>query len=284
MIRLFSSLSLASALRVGRLIGWVYGSVIRYRRGYVLSTLRRCFPEKSGPELREIADEMYRGLGMNLVEVARLAGGNVEDLDPRVSVEGEEHVQKALAQGKGVLMLTAHLGNWDLLGMFTAKRGYKLTIISKEIKNPALNDMWMKLREEFGVKIVLSHNSYRACLKILKQNELIGFILDTNRPPGAGVFVDFFGRPASTTPGLAFMSAQSGAPVIPVFIHREGADRHVLRAYPAFPPPPDREEASILKATQEYTRIIEEEVRRHPEQWLWVHKRWKAQPPAEAKG
>jgi KDO2-lipid IV(A) lauroyltransferase len=281
LMRFFAALPLPVALGIGRFFGFLYGSVIRYRRRYVLQTLQICFPEKTAAERVQIANNMYRNLGMNTVEIARLSGGATADLDARVSVEGEEYVRQALAQGKGALILTAHLGNWDLLGMYTAKRGYALTIISKEIKNEALNDMWMRLRSEFGVKIVLSHNSYRACLKVLKQNELIGFILDTNRPKDAGIFVDYFGRPACTTPGLAFMSAQAGAPVIPVFIHREGKDRHVIRALPALPPPPDREEATILKATQEYTRIIEEEVRRYPDQWLWVHKRWKNQPVAD---
>jgi len=280
-MRLFAVLPLSSALALGRFIGWVLGSVIRRRRGYVLHTLEMCLPEKTAAERASITDGMYRNLGVNTVEIARLAGGRTSDLDARMTVEGEEHVRQALAGGKGALILTAHLGNWDLLGMYTAKRGYPLTIISKVIKNEAINDLWMRLRKEFGVKIVPAHNSYRACLKVLKQNELLGFILDTNRPRDAGIFVDFFGRPASTTPGLAFMSAQSGAPVIPAFIHREGLDRHVIRVLPALPPPPDREEASIRQATQEYTRIVEEEIRRYPEQWLWIHKRWKTQPLTE---
>src|SRR4030042_967100 len=162
-------LSRPAALRLGRGLGWIYGSVLRHRR----------------------------------------------------------------PGGKGALMLTAPLGNFDLLAMFSAQRGYPLTIISKEIKNPAVNGLWMCLRERYGIKIVLSHNSMRGCFKALKGDGVLGFILDQNRPHDQGVFVPFFGRPACTTPGLAFISAATQAPVAPVFIHRTADGRHHLRAFPA---------------------------------------------------
>jgi KDO2-lipid IV(A) lauroyltransferase len=221
---------------------------------------------------------MYRNLGANMAEVLRLAGGRTEDLDPRVRFEGEERVQEALARGRGVLILTAHVGNWDLLAMLTARSRYRLTVISKSLRNAALNDMWMRIRRHFGVAILPAHQSYRMCLRVLRRNELLGFILDQNRPREEGIFVDFFGRPACTSPGLAFMSAQSGAPVVPAFILREGEERHVVRVLPLIEPPPDREAETIRRATQHYTKIIEDVVREHPDQWLWLHRRWKTQP------
>jgi KDO2-lipid IV(A) lauroyltransferase len=118
----------------------------------------------------------------------------------------------------------------------------------------------------------------RACLKALKGNGLLGFILDQNRPHDQGIFVTFFNQPASTTPGLAFISAVTQAPVVPVFIHRTPDDRHHVRVLPAIEPPADRGEDSLRSATQHYTTIIEQEVRRHPDQWTWVHRRWKTRP------
>jgi KDO2-lipid IV(A) lauroyltransferase len=278
MTRSLGRLSRPVALRLGSGLGWVYGSVIRHRRSVALAALSRSLPDCSGDERQRILKAMYRNFAINYVEILRLAGGAEDDLHQLITIEGEEIVQDVLRRGKGALILTAHLGNFDLLAMFTAQRGYPLTIISKEIKNPALNDLWMRLRERYGVKIVLSHNSMRACLKALKSNELLGFILDQNRPHDQAVFVTFFGRPASTTPGLAFLSAVTQAPVVPVFIHRTDDGRHHLRVLPAIEPPSDRGEDSLRSATQQYTTIIEQEVRRHPDQWTWVHRRWKTRP------
>lgn len=271
-------LSRPAALRLGRGLGWIYGSVIRHRRSDALAALRRSLPERSEAERQRILDVMYRNLTINYVEVMRLAGGADDDLRQLVTIEGEEIIRTVLRRGKGVLILTAHLGNFDLLAMFSAQRGYPLTIISKEIKNPAVNGMWMRLRERYGVKIVLSHNSMRGCLKVLKGNGVIGFILDQNRPHDQGVFVTFFGRPACTTPGLAFISAVTQTPVVPGFIHRTSDGRHHLRVLPAIEPPADREEDTLRHATQQYTMIIEQEVRRYPDQWIWIHRRWKTQP------
>ncbi len=271
-------LSRPAALRLGRGLGWIYGSVIRHRRSDALAALCRSLPDCSETERQRILKAMYCNFAINYVEILRLAGGADDDLGQLVTIEGEEIVQDMLRRGKGALVLTAHLGNFDLLAMFTAQRGYPLTIISKEIKNPALNDLWMRLRERYGVKIVLSHNSMRACFKALKGNGLLGFILDQNRPNDQGVFVTFFGRPACTTPGLAFISAVTQAPVLPAFIHRTDDGRHHVRILPAIEPPADRGEDSLRRATQQYTTIIEQEVHHHPDQWIWIHRRWKTRP------
>ena len=276
--RSLGRLSRPAALRLGRGLGWIYGSVIRHRRSYTLAALSRSLPDCSESERQRILKAMYRNFAINYVEILRLAGGADDDLRQFITIEGEEIVQAVLRRGKGALMLTAHLGNFDLLAMFTAQRGYPLTIISKEIKNPAVNRLWMRLRERYGVKIVLSHNSMRGCFKALKGNGLLGFILDQNRPHDQGIFVTFFNQPACTTPGLAFISAVTQAPVIPAFIHRTPDDRHHVRVLPAIEPPADRGEDSLRSATQHYTTIIEQEVRRHPDQWTWVHRRWKTRP------
>ena len=155
-----------------------------------------------------------------------------------------------------------------------------MTIITKILKNPVINRLWGGLRRKAGLNVIPSHNAYRACVRALKQNGLVGFMLDQNRPSNHGVFVDFFGRPASTTPGLAFMSAQTGAPVIPAFMRRTPNGRHVLEVKPLLEPPPDRKPETLLAWTATYTKIIEAEVRRYPDQWLWLHKRWKSRPPA----
>lgn len=273
------------ATALARQWGWGLAHVVRIRRGYVLDTLARCFPEKPEAERRAIYAGMCLHQALNLMELMRFAGGRDAELGGLLEVHGEEVVQDALSRGKGVLILIAHFGNYDLMGLYASKLfGYPLTIITKTLKNAELNALWWELRRKAGVNEVPSHNAYRACVRALRKNELVGFMLDQNRPREQGVFVDFFGRKASTTPGLAFMSAQTGAPVVPVFMHRTPGGRHVLSAGPLIEPPPDRKEETLLACTAAYTKIIEDEVRRHPEQWLWLHKRWKSRPLHEGEG
>lgn len=276
---------LSWALAVGRGIGFLVGGVLRHRRRYVLETMERCLPEKTPTERRMIVRAMYRNFGMNLVESLRLAAGCATQLDGFVTVDKKEIVSNALSRGKGVLMLTAHLGNWDLLSVMTPKWSLPtLTIISKDVKNQAVNDFWMGMRDKFGLNIVPAHNSYRACRATLKKNGLVGFVLDQNMIASEGIFVDFFGRPACTTPGLAFMSAQSQAPVVPVFIRRTEAGKHEAWVLPVIEPPPDREPETIRKFTQQYSRVIEDVIREYPEEWIWIHKRWRTKPPVDRAG
>lgn len=281
-----SRMPLARALALGRWLGWVYGSVIRYHRRDAFDALARSLPEIPRDERAAIVDRMYANLGMNLVELLRLGSAPDEYLRDFLSVEGEEHVRAALAQGKGVIALTGHIGNWDLLCTLSPRFGYPLTIITKEIKPPELNEYWMETRRRFGLKFVPAHNSYRKCLSALKKNELVGFILDQNMIRTEGVFVDFFGRPACTTPGLAYMAAQSGAPVLPVFAVREADGHHRIRILPALESPPDREPETIRRFTQLYTRVIEQAVQEHPDQWIWIHRRWRTvqMPGQESAG
>ncbi len=278
-----SWLSLPAALSFGRGLGWIYGSVIRYHRKDAIEALHRAFPEKPHDEILGIVRSMYANLGTNAVELFRMPGMTDEFLRTHIDVEGEPLAKDAMARGKGVIILTGHIGNWDLLAAGTPRLGYPLTIITKVMKNKAANDFWMEMRMRFGMKTVPAHNSYRACLSVLRKNELLGFILDQNMIRKEGVFVDFFGKPACTTPGLAYLSAQSGAPVVPVFMIRLEHGRHLIKVLPPIEPPPDRESATIRDYTQRYTKIIEEMIRQYPDQWTWIHRRWRTKPPVEGE-
>ncbi len=272
------------AQALGRGGGRVLAHGMRLRRTYVLEVLARSFPEKTPDEHRAIYAAMCRHQALNLVEILRFAGGREEEIRARIEVSGEEVVKQALERGKGVLVLIAHFGNYDLMGLFASRLlGYPVTIITKTLKNQRLNELWWELRQKAGLKTLPSHNAYRACVRALRRNELVGFMLDQNRPSGQGVFVNFFGKPASTTPGLAMMSAQTGAPVVPVFMRRRPDGRHVLEALPVIEPPPDRKEETLRACTAAYTKIIEDEIRRDPAQWMWLHKRWKSRPANEAE-
>lgn len=272
-------LPLRWAWALGRHWGWMLAHVLRLRRTYVLNILARCFPDKTDRELRALYAEVCRQQALNTIELLRYIGGRVDELEQLLEVHDEEIVKEALARGKGVLILLAHFGNYDLMGMFASKLlNYPLTIITKTLKNEGLDKMLIEMRSSAGVTVLPARNAYRPSVRALKSNGLVGFMLDQNRRPPQGIFVDFFGMKAGTTPGLALMSAHSGAPVVPVFMHRTPEGRHVLEARPLMEPPPDREEDTLRVHTALYTKVIEEEVRRRPDQWLWLHKRWKGSP------
>ena len=273
---------LPRALALGRGLGWVFGSVVRYRRRDAVEALARGFPDKTPREIRGIVRSMYAHLGTCFVEFCRLGRRLDEYVEDLIEWDGEERVRDAMGEGKGLLVLTGHVGNWELLGAFSRRMGHPMTVIVKRIKNAAVNDFWFAERGQFGPKYVPSRNAYRPCLAALKRNEIVGFILDQNMRRSAGIFVDFFGRPACTSPGLAYLSHQSGAAVIPVFLVRQQGGRHRVYVGPAIEPPPDRTPETIRAYTQRYTRVIENAIREHPEQWIWVHRRWRTPPEGDA--
>jgi KDO2-lipid IV(A) lauroyltransferase len=275
--RAIAALPLGAARAAGRGIGFLAYLVLRKHRATNLADMARCFPEAAPADLRRRLRRVYQGMATNYVEVLRWFGGRDAELEALIRAEGMEHFERARARGKGVLVLTAHIGNWDLLGPWAARRA-PLTIISKELRGTGANRYWQEARAACGLKILPAHNSYRACLATLRRGEMLGFVLDQNMIRSEGIFVEFMGRPACTTPGLAFLAAHAQAPVLPVFMIRQGDGSHLVRILPALDPPPDRTPESIRAATQRYTRVIEDVIRAHPDQWIWMHRRWRTQP------
>ena len=264
-------------------LGAGFGSLgyafVRRHRAVALREMARCFPDASARVLCQRLHDVYRSLGMNYVEVFRWAGGRHVEMESRVRMADEGILRAAMARGRGVLVLTAHTGNWDLMALWAARR-FPLTIISKELRQEGVNRFWMEVRRGSGLNIVPAHNSYRACLGVLRKGGVLGFILDQNMIRAEGIFVDFFGKQACTSPGLAFMAAHAQVPVVPAFMLRDPDGTHRIQVLPALDPPADREPATIHEATQRYTAIIEGVIRQHPGQWIWMHRRWRTTPPA----
>ena len=278
---MMSALPLSVALAIGRRLGWFYGNILRYHRPQALEALARAFPEITLAERRTILARMYGYLGMNVAELLRMKRASDEYYKTYVEWGELSHLHDTLKKGKGLLVLSAHTGNWDLLCSLAPHIGFPLTIITKDIKARSVNEYWMDIRRRFGLQFVPAHNSYRLCLTDLKRNEVVGFVLDQNMIDVEGIFVDFFNKPACTSPGLAYMSAQSGAPVVPVFAERLQGGRHRMHILPPIDPPPNREPETIRQYTQLYTKVIEDFVREHPEQWIWIHRRWRTVLPPQ---
>ena len=278
LLRLVSWLPLPVVHGLGRFIGFVFGRVVRHHRADAFQALERSMPELSPKECKRIINTMYRFQGINLLEMVWYSMRGIETVGKAVEVEGMEYFEQAMERGKGVLALTGHIGNFELMHMATAANGFKLSVIVKRIKNETANAVIEQLRNHEGLTFYTTKNAYRNCLKALRRNEVVGMIIDQNMTRDEGVFVDFFGKPACTSPGLAFMAAQSKAPVLPVFIYRKESGGFRFKVYPIIEPPPDRLPESIQSATQTYNHAIEDAIREAPEQWIWMHRRWRTVP------
>jgi KDO2-lipid IV(A) lauroyltransferase len=262
---------------IGAGLGLVWFNLLRYRRSLVQENLGLAFArDPHDREIRRLARANFVHYGLLTVEILRLRSTAQRGL-PDVRFVGLEHLEQARNLGRGVLVLTAHLGNYDLLAVAVASTGLPVSIVSKELRSKQIERFWMSERESCGVRIFTRHDSPRQLLNVLRENEILGIVLDQHAHDG-GVLVDFFGRPASTLRTLAVLAERSQAPVVPIFTRRCEDGSHIIEVHQPVPfEPQEGRQSSVIFNTQRYTSIIEYEVRRCPEQWTWIHRRWK--PP-----
>lgn len=278
--RCLGSLRPGFLLWLGRRLGDVAYWLLPRRRAITRQNLERAFgAARTRRELKRLCRESFRHLGMTVVEAAVCLVRPLPALLARLEVEGVEHLDAAHALGRGVLLLTAHYGNWELLAAAHALTGFPLTVVARPLEPPVLDRLATRLREKSGVRVIPKRRAVAGVREALRQGGMVGILLDQNASRREGVFVPFFGEPASTSKSLALLALSSGAPVVPVFIHREAAGRHRVVIEPAVPAPAtgDRD-TDVLAYTEAFTRVIEARVRRAPEQWLWMHRRWKTRP------
>ena len=265
-------------LALGEALGsaaWALG----LRRRVALEGLRRAFPERTEEERRATARDAYRQLGRSMAEIALSRGIRDADLEQLVRFEGWDRYESARARGRGVVVAVAHFGNWELLARATARRGVPLTAITRALRG-RLNQRLLAARREGGLRELPDKGSSGAALRLLRRGETLAVVIDQNMRPSRGVFVDFFGEPACTTPAAAVLALRTGAPLLAVFPVRGPDGTHRVWVEGPFAPPPGTRGRSAVKAlTQEVTRAVERAVRAHPDHWFWVHRRWKTRPP-----
>jgi len=269
------------AVHLGRLLGWFLCHVVRLRRRDVAEHLRIAFPDRSEGEHKRLLGDVYRHFGLLAVELSRLPRTSDDSLRSMTDVEGLEHVQALLDESKGALVLCGHLGNWELCLASCVARGMHGDAVVKEIKGKAAEYAATRMRSSHNVGMIPRHGSIKQILASLREGRFLVFVLDQNMSRSEGVFVDFFGKPACTMSGLATLAGRSKAPVIPVVTFRyPDLRRHCVR----FLPPVVWEDVSQNRAenihhnTQRYTKVLEDAIREHPDQWIWMHHRWRAQP------
>lgn len=280
--RILKGLSLRSVYRLADGMGDMFYC---FNCGYhhrILNHLRLTLgSEKSEGDIRDIARESIRNLIRFSLEMTYLSISSPDGISDRIALEGKTYLDQALAQGKGVIGLGAHFGNFMIMGAKLASEGYAFNIIVRDPTEDWYPGWGQTLRDKIGYKTIpLKPRELcaRRILKALGNNEIVYMIADDNKPSG-GVFVDFFGKKAATAKGPATLSLKTGAPILPIFIIRQPNNRHKI----VIEPPLEIDRSfnhgkDVFLITQAFTKVIEDYVRKYPDHWIWGRQRWKTQP------
>lgn len=245
--------------------------------------LRLAFPDWTEAQRKDATRKMVRNLGWMAAEFARLPRLNKNNIEDVVELEGHENFLEGQRRGKGVLYLTGHIGAWELSSFAHAVYGYPLHYMARPLDNKRLDALVNRYRCASGNRPIFKNESARVMLKILKDAGTVGILADQNTLPAEGAFVDFFGRLACTTTGIARVALHTDAAVVPGYAYwDETAKKYKLR----FEPPVELirtgdTERDVLENTRRFAKIIEEIIRKHPDQWVWVHQRWKTRPEGD---
>lgn len=262
--------------RAGRKFGWFIYRVIGLRKRLVLDNLRHAFPEKTESEIDALALASYRNLFMAYFEILALDTLSAEEIKERVTFPQAHRMTELLQQGKGLIVLTGHFGNWELCSLSVAAHvKQKYTIIVQKQRNPFINDFMTAMRSRFGAKLVVMERGLRESLRALSNNEIVALIADQSGPE-SGIYTEFFGRPASTHQGPAVFQTRTGAPMIVVMLIREGEGKFRIELEEIDTTSVTGTDAErVQEVTNRHVASLERYIRRNPDHWLWMHKRWK---------
>jgi len=249
-----------------------------------MRNLQLAFPQLAASERRRVLRGVFTSLGRQLADFCRFPRYHRENISQFAIYDGFENFERAEARGKGVLFLTAHFGGWEISSFMHALHGHPLHILVRPLDNPYLDRMVTRYRTLSGNRTIPKQDFARSMLAALRAGEIVGILMDQNMTPEQGVFVDFFGIPACTSTLMARMALRTDAAVVPGFcLWDQALRRYRVRFEPAMETiRTGNEEADVVANTAAYAKVIEDYARRYPEQWLWVHRRWKTRPPGEA--
>ena len=251
------------------------------RRRVALTNLAQAFPALSPAERRRIGRRSFQHFGVLFVELAATLARPLERTLATLHLEGLEHLRGVMATHGRALVLTAHLGNWELLTAAHRLTGYPLSIVVRPLDSAPLNMLAERLRRKSDAELIDKRGALRPVLRALADGRMVAILLDQNATRRESVFVPFFGRTASTSKSLAVLAVRTRTPVVPIFIRREGRRHRVAIHPPLAPPAVNDVERAVVELTMRCTAAIETAIRQVPEQWLWAHDRWRTRPAAE---
>jgi KDO2-lipid IV(A) lauroyltransferase len=280
--RAVSVLPERAAEGLGSGAGNLVGGPLAVRRGVVEANLRIAFPEASDEWIRETARAAYRHLGREAAAILRLSRLDAAEVVRRTDADGWEELQEARAEGKGVILATGHFGNWEIAAAAVAARGVPIAAIVKRMGNRLVDARLEALRRRLGVETIEMHQASRQVPRVLREGGVVGIVADQDARR-SGVFVPFFGRPASTHRGTALFALRLGAPVFACTARRLPGDevRYEVRGRRVPVHSTGDLEADVARLTAQMAAALEADVRAAPEQYFWFHRRWKTKPPPE---
>ncbi|MDP8206417.1 MAG: lysophospholipid acyltransferase family protein [Candidatus Electryonea clarkiae] len=278
-IWIFQILPQRKAQKMAASIGGIFSDMVGIKKELARKNLTIAFPDRSKDWFDRTLRQMYQNMAMVVAETARIPKLKGDEFEKWVEVEGLENVDRVLERGKGCMVVSAHLGCWEYHGAYAANKGYPVTYVVAEQANPLLEKLIDDLRRTVGIEIIQRKDAAKGIVKALKQNRLLAIMMDQDARSN-GVFVPFFGKPASTFKGVATFIIRMSASVLVLTSYRtpEGISQCKLQ-------PVDYEftgdyDTDILGLTTRITEMLEAEIRQAPEQWLWLHRRWKTKPKA----
>ena len=267
------------AQRIANLLGRILFSIVKKHRMIAIDNLTYAFGhEKTPEEIEKIARQVF----INLVKVVFEVGWSLHlkesQFAEHFNIDGFRHMKNAYEKGKGVLALTAHFGNWELFPIIGAIIKFPINIVVRPLDFKPLDHFMFNLRTRFGGKIIPKERSIHTIIKSLHRGEIVVLLMDQNVDWYEGVFVDFMGHRACTSKGLALFALKTGAPVVPVFMVRETSGFRTEFGPEIITAKTGDRQKDIENNTREYNRVIENIIRRYPDQWFWIHQRWKTKP------
>lgn len=268
-------LPVALVERAGALVGLAAYTFDRAHRRIAQRNVAAAFPVRSAAEQGVIVRGAFAHFGRLLFELLKFSTLTPGAMLARVEFEGEERVRQAYAQGKGVLFVTGHFGFWELQAMVHALRLRPMAVVARALDNRALNDLLERIRTRTGNTVIYRQGTIRRVLRLLHAGEGVGILIDQHIQSRDAIYVDFFDRPAATTSVVAALALRTGAPVVPLFALPLGGGRYRMIYEHPVQPPSENAANAVHEFTQRCTDVLEMYVRRHPELWLWMHRRWR---------
>lgn len=252
-------------------MGTLWYQLVPIRRRVVREQLKLAFPEFDGKQIRDISAAVFRNLATTVLEILWLGRADSRQITDLVEIRGLENYEKLRAQGRGVIAITAHMGNWDLVACTQALSGVPLNVVTKTLKTRGFSNTWMESRQRSGVRLLGMRGSALALVRALRKGEVVGLVVDqrTSIEEG-GAAIPFFGRPALTTLAPHQLARRTNAALLPVWSFRCNKGNHVLVIDEELPLGATSEETMAL-----VNEKVESWIRKKPEQWLWLHRRWK---------